>query len=201
MTTSSPPQIALCPRCLCPLDIRQSYAVDFCLPLQPQFQPTVRTSQVPNQHPATDTGTHSLPQPAPQEFGTPAPPYERSSHLQPPGHDQGDANPGESRCSSASSSTSFDSAFSDFSINTEFAAELQAAEDRYFTQQPPQSSSPPPAPVSSPSTESSLTLPTFPTPSLSTESSLTPTESDEPLSTVRRWVVFRGCVPGVYTSS
>ena len=201
MSSNSLPQVALCPHCLCPLDISRGYAVDFCLPLQPTFPPTVHTSQVPDQHPVTGTGTLSLPPPAPQESDTPAPPYERSSYLQLPRCDQDDTNPGESRRSSASSSTSFDSAFSEFSINTEFAAELQAAEDRYISQQPPQASSPPPPPASSPSTESSVTLPTLSTPSLSTESSLTPTELDELPSTARRWVVFRGRVPGVYTSS
>ena len=84
---------------------------------------------------------------------------------------------------------------------------LQAVEDKYCSQQPAQgrSSSPLPAssppPMSSPSSEFTLMLSAIPSSSPSSESSITLAESDEPPATTRRWVVFRGRVPGVYTSS
>lgn len=198
---SNPPQVALCPRCFCPIDLSQSYAVDFCVALQPPFPPSTPTSRAPGQHLVAGSTMHSIPSSVPQQHDVPAPPYEPPTHSQPSGHTQDHEDPGENRRSSASSSSSFDSAFSDFSINTEFAAELQAAEEMHLSQQPFQPSSPPQPPASSPSAESSLTLPTLSSSPPSTESSLAPTELDEPPSTMRRWVVFRGRIPGIYTSS
>lgn len=199
MTSNDTPLIAFCPRCLCPLNIRRSYPVEFCVQAQPPFQPGIPTTQFPNQQPATDNATHSAPPPTPQEFDTPAPPYQPSSYPQSSGHDR--AAPAESRRSSASSSSSLDSAFTDYSINTQFATELQAAQDMHFSQQPFQPSSPPPPAMSSPSTESSLTLSSLPGSSPPMNTLPIPVEPDQFLSTVRRWVVFRGRVPGIYASS
>ena len=205
MTSNNTPQVAFCPRCLCPLNIREGYAVNFCLPAHPPFPPSAPTNQVPGQNPAAHVTTQ-LPPPPIHHHDVPAPPYEPPSSSQPPERGQDPAAPGESRRSSASSSTSYDSAFTQFSIDAEFVAELQAVEDMHFSQQPFQASSlPPPATssppaASSPPTESSPALPSSPTSSLTTESSLAPTEL-EPTSTARRWVVFQGRAPGVYTSS
>ena len=97
--------------------------------------------------------------------------------------------------------------FSELPNDAEFAASLQAAEDRYLSQQPTQgrSSSPLPAssppPMSSPSTDFTLTLSAIPSSSPSTESSVTLSGTDELPIATRRWVVFRGRVPGVYESS
>ena len=193
MSPDSSPQVAFCPRCLCPLNIREGYAVNFCLPAQPPFPPS--------QHPAAHVTTQLPPPPVHHHHDIPAPPYEPPSSSQPSEPRQDSAAPGESRRSSASSSTSFDSVFTQFSFNAEFVAELQAVEDMHFSQQPFQASSPPPPATSSPPTESSQTLASSPTSSPTTESSLVLTELDEPASTMRRWVVFRGRTPGIYTSS
>ena len=198
MSSDTPPQIALCPRCFCPLDIRRSYSVDFCLPARPPLPPNVPPNQNPiNQHSATETAASSTPS-APSQNGTPAPPYEPPTLSQLQEHEADQVAHDESR---RSSSSSFDSAFTQFSINTEFAAELTAVETTYFSQRPSQQSCPPPPSMSSPSTESSLTLSATLTSSPSVGSLPTPPAPNEPLPTMRRWVVFRGRVPGIYGSS
>lgn len=197
MNPPSTPEIALCPRCLCPLNIRQCYMVNFCLPIRPPYPPTV----APNLGPSNDGATYPLPSSAHQQNTAPAPPPEPTNRSQPPEHEENHTAHGESRRASASSSSSLDSAFTQFSINSEFVAELQAAEEAHFSQQPFRASSLPRPPTSSPSTESSLTLSAAPTSSPSTESSLTLSTSDEPPSIARRWVVFRGRTPGIYASS
>lgn len=197
MNPNGPPAILLCPRCFCPLDMRHSYPINFPPPVPlplPTPPPAIQLNQNPfNQPPADDNRPPSSPPPSYQQNNTPTPPPEPSTCTQPPGCEEGRD---ESRRSSASSSSSFGSAFSDFSINTEFAAGLQAVEDNYFSQPHSQGSSPP-LPASSPSTESSVTLSASPP---STESSLVPSTPGELPSNMRRWVVFRGRAPGVYAS-
>ena len=199
MNTNRTPDVALCPCCFCPLDISQSYRVDFCLPARLPFPmgfpPTnfTLTNTPPmnvhtNQVPTTGTLAHSSPPSVPQQLGTPTSPYEPPTLPQPQEHDQDHVTHGASRCSSSSS---YDLAFTQYSINADFAAELTAIETAHFSQRPFQASSPPLLLVSSPSSESSVTLPTIPTSSPSMELFLTPLASeDEPLFTARRWVVF-----------
>jgi len=79
-------------------------------------------------------------------------------------------------------------------MDAEFLAQLQVVEDSYYSEHP-QGSSPPP-PASSPPMASSLTLS-----QPSTESLLALSTLDEWLPTVRHWVVFHGCVLGIYVSS
>lgn len=217
MEPATTTEIAFCPRCFCPLKIRERYQVDFCSPFQPPFPPVVP----PNQGPVSNSAVNPLLPSEPQQDNAPAPPPQQDNAPAPPSQqDEAPAPPpertnrseaperrgtqtahDETRRSSASSSSSLHSAFSEWSINTGFGVELQAAEAAHFSQRPFQASSPPPPPTSSPSTESSVTLSATPTSSPSTESSLTQSTSDVPPSTVKRWVVFRGRLPGVYTSS
>ena len=199
MDPASTPEIAFCPRCLCPLNIRQCYKVNFCLPIRPPFPPTVPS----NQGPANNGATRPSPPSTHHQNDTSAPPPESTGHPQSPDHKGNHIIDGESRHSSTSSSSSLDSAFTQFSINSDFVAELQAAEDAHFAQKPFRASSLPRPPISSPSTESSLTLSATPASSPSTESSLTLSTLTMPPSTARprRWVVFRGRTPGVYLSS
>ena len=121
------------------------------------------------------------------------------SDPQPAGSEQGDITDGEDRRSSTSSSSTVYSAFSEYSFSNEFVAGLQAVEDIYFPPQRSQSnSSPPPLPpLSSPPTEVS----TLPSSSPPPESPSTQPVLDGPPPTLRRWVVFHGRVPGIYTSS
>lgn len=182
---SNPPKIALCPRCFCLLNVRQCYRVDFCLPVRPPLPLVVPINHVlADPHPVSNHTTHSSPLSASQQSDPPALPPQYSRNPELAGHEEDHTTHDGSRRTSASSSSSLDSAFTEFSINTEFAVELQAAETYHFSQQPFQATLPPPQP-SSPSTD----LP------------LTPSTLDEPPSTARRWVVFRGRIPGVYTSS
>ena len=190
MNPNSTPQIALCPRCFCPLTVGQSYPVNLCLPAQlPPL--TVHL----NHPPPSGTAVH----PAHQN-NTPAPPPEPSTDMQPPEHVE-DHNTRNERRNSTSSSSSFDSVFGSLPDDAEFIASLQAVEDSYSSQQSFQGHSAPPPPTSSPPAEFSLTLSAIPSSSPSTESSLTLSGSDELPSAARRWVVFRGRSPGVYTSS
>ena len=216
MDATNAPEILLCPGCFCALDPNQYYRVDICRPAQPRLQQNVPTNQASaNEHRAPHVTARSVPPPAPQQIDGPAPPYEPPVHSQPPEPEQ--SHPpleqdrptpeqdhptrGERRRSSISSSDSYDSAFTQYSIDDAFAAELTAVEVAYFSQQSHQASSPPPPPTSSPPTGSPLALSTTLTSSPSTESLSTPSTSDEPPSAMRRWVVFRGRVPGIYTSS
>ena len=199
MNPNRTPNVALCPRCFCLLDISQSYWVDFCLPARLPFPMgfpptnftltnTPPTNVHTNQVPTTGTPAHSSPPSVPQQLGTPAPPYKPPTLPQPQEHDQDHVTHGASR---HSSSSSYDLAFTQYSINANFAAELMAIEMVHFSQRPFQASSPPLPLASSPSSESLVTLPTIPTSSPSIKPFSTPLASeDEPLFTARRWVVF-----------
>ena len=228
MTSDDDPPVVLCPRCFYAVEVRRCYRVNFLPPVSPPSPPAVPPNQgLTDQHTASDTMVHSSPPPAYQR-NTPTPPPEPftsspgpstsplgpstpppglSTDPHPPEHEDNHT----SQTSCRSSSSSFDSIFSQVLYNAEFLAELRAVEASYFSQQPPQASSPLPPSTSLPSTQSSFTAPSSP----STQSSLTmpsspssPTVefsstqpvSDEP-STTRRWVVFRGRLPGVYASS
>lgn len=197
MSSNGTPNLAFCPRCFCPLDIGRPYLVNVCPPVAPPYSPTVHPAPA-NQLPTGGSDVGSSPSSVPQRTDASLPLSQPSTHCNSAEHEQ---TQGENRRSSAASSSSLDSAFSDFSINTEFEAALKATEEYHFSQQPFQASSPQPPPTSSPSTESSLTPLAVPTSSPSTESSLTLSAPDEPPSAMRRWVVFRGRVPGVYASS
>ena len=211
MDPNSAPEVVFCPRCLCPLNPRQTYPVNFYLPAQPPPLPTdpnqgpinQHLNQGPtDQHP-TDGTVHPMPPPVYRWGNTPTPPPEPPAHTQFPEREGGHSIHSESHRTSASSLSSREttySAFSDYSINTAFAAELRAVEENYFPWQPSRESSSPLPPMSSPSTEFSLVLSTIPTSSPSTESSMTLLTQDELLPIMRRWVVFRGRVPGVYLS-
>ena len=207
MTSNGPPEIALCPRCFCPLNVGQIYPVNLCLPARvpaptnhPGQPPASRAATDPSPPPATGAATHPLAPPVYQQNDGPVPTPEPSTNTQPLGHKEDRAACAERRVS-GSSSSSFDSVFSDLPNNAEFAASLQAVEEKYFSQESSQERSSPPPPISSSPPGFSLTLSAIPSSSPSTESSLTLSGSDEPLSTARRWVVFYGRVPGVYTSS
>ena len=83
MASSTPSQVAHCPRCLCPIEIGQSYSVQVCLPAHPSYASGVPNSQVP-----PNAATHTSPPSVPHHHhhhhpDTPAPPYEPPSHLQP----------------------------------------------------------------------------------------------------------------------
>ena len=122
-----------------------------------------------------------------------------SSDLQPVGGRRDDVTRGESRRSSSSSSSTVYSEFTDFTIDTTFAAGLQAYEDLLLPQLPPQPSSPPPPPppASSPLTESA----TLPTESSPPQPQLTLPPLGGPPPTPKRWVVFYGHAPGIYSSA
>ena len=218
-----PPSVTLCPRCFCPIDLCRTYNVDVCLPVQPPFQQGPPATLPPaGQRPTTDppvcSSEPSVPQPdnasaPPQQDNTPAPPPEPSSHSPPQEREPDHTTHGEECQSSASSSSSFESLFTQFSYDHEFMEELKAIEEMHFSkipfkpsssQPPPLSSQPPPSlqptPPSSPFIKSSPNLTSTPTFAPSTESSLIPLAPDESLSPARRWVVFQGRIPGVYTS-
>jgi len=228
----APPLVALCPRCFCPINLRRTFPVDVCLPFQPPIQQGPPTSLPPaGQHPNTDPPVYSSQPPAPQPDNAPAPPQqdnapapspEQSGQLPSQERELDRAIHGKNRRSSASSSLSFDSAFTQFSYNADFIDELKVIEETHFSKipfkpsslrLPPPSSQPPPpssqptppslqpTPPSSPFIKSSLTLTAAQTSSPSTESSLTLSAPGESPSPGRRWVVFRGRVPGVYASS
>ena len=144
-----------------------------------------------------------------------------SNDLQPVGGRRDDVTRGESRRSSSSSPSTVYSEFTDYTINTDIAAGLQAAEDMLLPQlhselnssprpRPPASSPPPgssPPPRSSPPRSSpplmssppaeSLTLPTSSPPP---QSQLTLPLSGRQPPTLKRWVVFHGHAPGIYSS-
>ena len=175
MLTMTPNQntgVALCARCFCPLDIRQSYRVDLCLPAPPPLPPGIHIHHPP----ATGAAAHLHPLLMPQEPNIPAPPYEPPNSSQPMEHEQGvgieheqdyevegeqdngteheqdhgaegkqeHGDSSQSCCSSTSTSSTFNSVFTDFTINTEFAAGLQATQDMHFSQEPFWASSLPP---------------------------------------------------------
>ena len=229
MTSDDAPPVILCPHCLFAVEVRWCYRVNFLPPVSPPSPPAIPPSQGPtDQHPASDTMVHSSPPPAYQWHNTPTPPPDPFTSLPdpstsplepstPPPEPSTDPNPPEreegytDQTSRRSSLSSFDSVFSQVSYNAEFLAELWVVEASYFSQQPPQVSSPLPPSTSLPSTQSSFTAPSSPSTqsSLTTPSSpslptveLSPTQpvSGEP-STTRHWVVFCGCLPGVYASS
>ena len=229
MTSDNTPPVVLCPHCLFAVEVHRCYRVNFLPLVSPPSPPAIPPSQGPtDQHPASNTMVHSSPPPTYQWHNTPTPPPnpftsspdpstsllepstpppEPSTDLNPPEREEGYTD----QTSCCSSSSSFDSIFSRVSYNAEFLAELRVVEASYFSQQPPQASSPLPLSTSLPSTQSSFTTPSSPSmqSSLTTPSSpslptleLSPTQpvSGEP-STTRRWVVFCGCLPGVYASS
>ena len=191
--SSTTSEVGLCPRCLCAINPHRRYNVDIYFPAHYPFPPNVPTDQPL----AVETTAHSSPP------LSPAPPYESLDEQDPVTHDE----------SRRLSSSSYDSAFTQFSIDAEFAAELTAIGERDLAQQaaqvsarspptPPASpplppTSPPPHPTSSPSLTSSSVEGSSP----SVEPLSTLPESDEPPFTARRWVVFRGHIPGIYTSS
>ena len=193
MSTSNPPKNVLCPRCFCNLDISQCISVNLVVPA------LLSAPSVPIVLPVGGSAVHSSLPPATQQNNAPPPPPEPSTNTEPSEHKE-DHTYGKHRRSDSSSS-SFDSVFSDLPTDAEFAAKLQAVEDKYFSQKPSRMRDLPPPPPSSPPTEFSMTPSVIPSSSPSTESSLTLTGSDSLPSATRRWVVFHGRVPGVYTTS
>lgn len=201
MNPNAPAEIVLCPRCYCPLKMGCTYPVNLCIPAL-----SLPSANHHGQPPSSGTGAHPPPPPEYQQDNLTAQPSEPPTNVQPSGREEDPATHGQRR-SSTSSSSSFGSMFSELPNDAEFAASLQAVEDKYLSEQPTQgrTSSPLPAssppPMSSPSTDFTLTLSSMRASSPSTESSVTFADSDEPPTATRRWVVFRGRVPGVYTSS
>ena len=192
MDSNTCPIIFLCPHCLAPFDIRGCYRIDPFPPAQPIPPPGIRTDLGPVNHlPASNAAARDSPPPEYQRTNTLTPPSQVCTCDEAPTREQGRD---ESRRSSASSSSSLEYAFSDYSVDTEFGVAFQAVEDGYMSQQPLRGNSPP-------STEPTLTLSTAPSSPHSPESSLVPPASGEPSSIARCWVVFCGRVPGVYTSS
>ena len=198
--TNPPPAFTLCPRCYFPLDPQKYYKVDFSaparLPPPPSTMPADHTAigyrggegaPIP---PPTSTESVSctrrywtfslttclLLQEQPRDVASlPGSSPTRVGSPASPVH-------GKERCSSAAST---EYSFSDrFSFNSEYEAVLEQTEALYFPRKEHMPASPP---TSSPSTESSLI------PSTSGEPA--------PLPAGRRWVAFRGRIPGVYTSS
>ena len=195
------PAPPLCPRCHLPINPNQRFNVEFCMPahLLPPLSMTPADGTANQYCNSEGTSTSPLP-PVQSENGHPSPPLESGNidalptssltRLSSPTPSVDDK---ERRLSGAS--TDYSAEFDRFSINTEFEAALRQTEAQYFPQETTQAPTPPP--TSSPSTESSLD------PSVSDEPpSLVPSASDEPSSSPvgRRWVVFRGRVPGVYMS-
>jgi len=197
-TSGGTPAVALCPRCHFPINPRQWYNVnvDFCMPAPippPPLLSTTPAGHVTNQHrdgelasssqPENDCPSSALEPPSssrsPEQAHDTAPPSSSSTKVASPG-----PSANHERRSSAAS-TDYFAEFDRLSINTEFENVLRQTEAQYF----PQEAAPTP---SSP-----------PTSSPSTESSLIPSTSGELVSPPngRRWVVFRGRVPGVYRSS
>lgn len=203
MDSNTRPVIFLCPHCLAPFDIQGCYRIDPFPPAQPIPPPGIRTDLGPVNHlPASNAAARDSPPPEYQWTNTLTPPSQVCTCNEAPTRKQGRD---ESCRSSASSSSSLEYTFSDYSVDTEFGVAFQAVEDGYMSQQPLRGNSlPPPQPSqenSLPSTEPTLTLSTAPSSPHSPESLLVPPASGEPSSIARCWVVFRGRVPGVYTSS
>lgn len=113
---------------------------------------------------------------------------------QPAGQRRG--NVAHRRRSSASSASTVYPEF-EFEMTTEFVDEFQVLEEMYLSEEPSQPSSPVPPPMSSPPTETS----TLPSSSPPPQTHLALPEVDGSLPSPRRWVVFRGRVPGIYASS
>jgi len=184
------PTFALCPGCHLPLDPRQCFNVDFCMPahLPPPLSMTPANHAVthyrrgetapapppPPPQPANARPPSSLdppdsnPPPSPEEF--------HDAASSPPSSPTRVASPTPSvhnkeRCSSASTEYSFSDRLS---INSELEAVLQQTAADYFPHREIQV--PASLPISSPSTESSLI----------------PSTSGEPvpLPVGRHWVVF-----------
>ena len=198
-TTDQVPAFALCPRCCFPLNPFQWYNVDFCAPARvPPPAPTTPANHEAIQHRSSE-GAPAPPPPAVESTNArPSPSFDPPSGDPPPSpeqpHDVASLSPSSpTRVASPtpdvhkkerrSSAASTEYSFSDrLSYDAEYEAVLRQTEALYFSQKETQTPTSPP--TSSPSTESSLV------PSISGE-----------LPTGRRWVVFRGRVPGVYSSS
>lgn len=198
MFTKEVPAVALCPHCRLPINPRRCYniPVDFCAPAT--LSPMGRVNYFANPHPGGGGNPPSSPLPAQRESGRPSPPMGLPSRPPSPEqpHDADSLSPssptrvaspapsvrgkGKHRSSSTPSIDYFEQ-FDRLALNSELGVALQGTEALYSPQEETQTS----ALTSSPSTESSLI----------------PSMSGEPLSIGRRWVVFRGRVPGVYTSS
>ena len=83
MTPNGAPEIALCPRCFCPLNVRQYHKVDLLLPGQHPFPPTILPGQgITNAHPASNTAAPPSPPPVYRRNNTPTPPPEPSTRSQ-----------------------------------------------------------------------------------------------------------------------
>ena len=132
MDPNGAPQITLCPHCLCPLNIRQSYSFNFFPPVQLPIPPPTRPDQGRlDQHPANNTAVYPSPPPVYQQNSTPTPPPEPPTQMQIPENEQDHTACGENHCTSSSLT---DYTFSEYSFNEQFEAELQAVEERYFSQ-------------------------------------------------------------------
>ena len=181
------PPLALCPRCHLAINPRECYTVKFFMPAHFPPPPPSKTSA----DRTTDWDHDGEGKPAPSSPPTQPESDDPPSSPLSPGqfHDVASSPPSSpTRVSSPTISTdgkgrrlsaaSTDYGFDDFVLNSQLDADLRRADGPY---------EPPSPPTSSPSTESSLV------PSMLGELA-------SPL-VGRRWVVFRGRVPGVYTSS
>lgn len=187
------PTLALRPHCHFPINPRERYNVDFCMPAHlPPPPSTTPANRAANRHRAGEgepPSSPSLPQP---ENSRPSSPLEPPSNSHPREQSHAVASRVASPAPSvrnkerppSTASTDYSAEFDRLSINTEFETALRQTEAQYFPQEVTQTPASPP--TSSPSTESSLI----------------PSTSGEPVSLPvgRRWVVFRGRVPGVYRS-
>lgn len=200
---SPPPFVALCPNCHFRINPRICYntPVNFCMPAVPPHPQMIRAN---NQHHHGEGRPASSPAPARPEKNHPSPSLEPPSRGRPLSSRRSADTSSRPRSSptkvatpqpsakgkdrkrrSSSVSTDYLAEFDSISINTELNTALRRTEAQYFPQ------------------EATQTLTSRSTSSPSTESSLLPSTSGEPtpLPVGRRWVVFRGRVPGVYSSS
>lgn len=177
------PAIVLCPNCALPLNPRGYYTVNYCTPAYHALAvggccgPSMHLPPQPEavHSSSTPEAVDNVPHPPPShddQAQSPPPPPTSSRHSLEPTKRQGKER--------HNSSDSFSSVFTQFSYNTEFDMALRAVEAEYFPSNPPPS-------LSSPATETSSTPSTLDV-SSSTDSG-------------KRWVVFRGRIPGIYESS
>lgn len=90
MASDPSSQVAHCPCCLCPLDTRQRYSVQVCLPAHPSYPPGVPNLQAhanAMMHPSLSSTPHHHHDH--HHIDTPAPPYEPPRHSQPVQSGQG----------------------------------------------------------------------------------------------------------------
>ena len=181
--SSRSPSVVLCPRCHFALNPRECYNVnvDFCMPaLPPPPPPTapINPTHVKCSHPSCRGHPPPAQHSAQSEDSSPSSSAEQSPVSTPSVHHK--------RRRSSTASTDYLAEFDRLAVSSESeASPRQTKATSHLSQEVTRGATP--SLALSPSTESSL-IPSTP-------------GEQEPLPLGRRWVVFRGRIPGVYTNS